>query len=67
MDTIAIVLLSINGAILASVVYNSFRVGRLEGRLSNGDFLRCPFYRARKKGCDDGEGNSGNKKTSRSR
>lgn len=23
----------------------SSRIGKLEGRLENGDFLRCPFYK----------------------
>jgi len=67
MDATAIALLGANGVILVSVIYNSFRVGRLEGRLKNGDFLRCPFYKAKSKGCNDGEGNKGDKKTSRSR
>jgi len=66
-DVIAVVLLGVNGAVLAGMVYNSYRVGRLEGRLENGDFLRCPFYRAKNKGCNDGEGNKSDKKTSRSR
>lgn len=66
-DTVTIALFGMNAVILASVLYNSYRVGKLEGRLKNGDFLRCPFYRARNKGCNDGEGRQSNKKTGSSR
>lgn len=45
------------GLIIAGLILINYRVGKLEGRLSNGDFLRCPFYKKSKKtedgGCDD--------------
>ncbi len=50
------VLMGLNTFILGAVIYNTLRVGKLEGRLMNGDFLRCPFYR---KGCGSGKGDKG--------
>ena len=51
-------LIGMNGVILASVIWNTIRIGRLQGRLENGDFLRCPFY---KKG-NNGKGSKSDKK-----
>lgn len=47
-------------AVLTSLLYNSRRVGRIEGILDNGDYLRCPFYRAKNKGCNNGKRSKGN-------
>ena len=55
----------LKGIILAITLHNSARIGKLQGRLENGDFLRCPFYRkggSRGKGCQsDKETGSGGK------
>ncbi len=39
------ILVGMNGIMLVAVITNAIRTGRLEGRLNNGDYLRCPFYR----------------------
>ena len=49
-----------NGVVLAAIVWNSIRIGRLQGRLDNGDYLRCPFYR----GDVNGKRSKSNKKAS---
>ena len=58
-----IILVGLNGAILAGIIFNSIRVGRLEGRLRNGDYLRCPFYRGNS-GVNSGKRNKSDKETS---
>ncbi|KKK54909.1 hypothetical protein LCGC14_3079900 [marine sediment metagenome] len=55
-----IAIVGLNGIILATTIYNSLRIGKLQGRLDNGDFLRCPFYR-KGRGVNCGEGEKGNK------
>jgi len=47
---VLIALAGSNTVILTAVVWNSIRVGRLQGRLDNGDYLRCPFYRGNSNG-----------------
>jgi len=56
---VLIALAGSNTVILTAVVWNSIRVGRLQGRLDNGDYLRCPFYR----GNSNGKRDKSNKKT----
>lgn len=62
MDVALYAVIGINLFILGVVFTINARVGKLEGRLKNGDFLRCPFYRGNK-GCKDGEGTPSNTKT----
>lgn len=57
---VLVALAGTNGAILIAVIWNSIRVGRLQGRLDNGDYLRCPFYR----GNSNGKRGKSNKKAS---
>ncbi len=54
LDLIKIVL-GLNGLVFVALVANTFRIGRLEGRMTNGDYLKCPFYRGSKdtKKCRD--------------
>lgn len=35
--------------IIGGIVLIERRLSRLEGRLTNGDYLRCPFYRRKNK------------------
>ena len=51
------ILIGLNSFILATVITTIYRVGKIEGVLRNGDFLRCPFYR---KGCSSGKGSKSN-------
>ena len=53
------ILLGLNLAIFATVIVNTLRIGKLQGRLENGDFLRCPFYRAKRCESNDKRGHSG--------
>ena len=41
------IVIGLNALILVGIIANSLRIGRLEGRLKNGDYLRCPFYRGK--------------------
>jgi hypothetical protein len=41
--------------IIGGLVLINWRVGNIEGRLNNGDYLRCPFYK-RKTGDPDKNG-----------
>lgn len=40
------------GLMISGLILINWRVGKIEGRLNNGDFLRCPFYKKGKK-CSD--------------
>lgn len=37
----------INVLTLSAIILNSYRIGKIEGALRNGDYLRCPFYRSK--------------------
>jgi len=52
------ILIGMNTIILGLVAANTLRIGKLQGRLNNGDYLRCPFY----KGGGHGKGNKSNAK-----
>ena len=66
MNEILLAIVGLNGIILATTLYNTLRIGKLQGRLDNGDFLRCPFYR-KGKGSNCGEGSKSNQQTGSSR
>ena len=37
----------LNTIVLGAVLLQNYRIGKIEGVLSNGDYLRCPFYRGK--------------------
>jgi len=58
-EALIVALFSMNSLILGGIAYNSFRIGKIQGRLENGDYLRCPFYKAKNKGCVNGKRRKG--------
>jgi len=44
-DIIVTASAGLNLFILGAVIQNIHRVGKIEGSLKNGGYLRCPFYR----------------------
>ena len=61
MDEMFAALIGLDGVIIIGLIYNSVRVGRLQGRMENGDYLRCPFYRRKD---NNAQGGKSNQKTS---
>lgn len=41
------------GLMISGLILINWRVGKIEGRLNNGDFLRCPFYKKGNKKCSE--------------
>jgi len=44
-EQLLILIVGLNAVSIGTVGLMWLRVGRLEGRLNNGDYLRCPFYK----------------------
>lgn len=59
-EALIVALFGMNSLILGGIAYNTFRIGKIQGRLDNGDYLRCPFYKAKDKGCESGKRHKGN-------
>ena len=38
-------ILSLNVFILGATLLNNYRIGKIEGGLRNGSFIKCPFYK----------------------
>ena len=43
--TFATLVVSSNALVLAGVILNNYRIGKIEGRLKNGGYITCPFYK----------------------
>ena len=39
------VLITFNFTMLAGIILANYRIGRIEGSMKNGGYLKCPFYR----------------------
>ena len=48
-SVIAAVSAGLNTIILGAVILQNYRIGKIEGTLNNGGYLRCPFYRGKVK------------------
>ena len=48
MDSISLMITAsagLNLFILGAVILNSYRVGKIEGGMKNGGYVKCPFYK----------------------
>lgn len=39
------IIVGINTLTLVAVLTNTYRIGSLTGRMKNGDFVKCPYYK----------------------